>query len=117
MFSVCLFVRFQSYPKESHLSPVKRILRYFHGTMNLGLWYPKGIDFEITSYSGADFVGCQTYCKSISGTCHFFGYALMSWFSKKKILIALSTTEAKYISTASCCAQILWKNKYSWILV
>ena len=43
MFSVCLCVRFQSNPKESHLNVVEKILKYFHGTMNLGLWYPKGI--------------------------------------------------------------------------
>ena len=37
VFSVCLCARFQSNPKESHLSVVKRILRYLHGIMNLGL--------------------------------------------------------------------------------
>ena len=92
MFSICLCVRFQSNPKESHLSIVKRILRYLHDTINLGLWYPRGIQFDITSYSNGDFVGCQTNCKSTSGTCHFFGYAIVSWFSKKQNLVALSTT-------------------------
>ncbi|RVW71171.1 Retrovirus-related Pol polyprotein from transposon RE1 [Vitis vinifera] len=38
MYSVCLCARFQSCPKESHLSAVKRILRYLKGTMNIGLW-------------------------------------------------------------------------------
>ena len=37
MYSVCLCTRFQSYPKESHLSAVKRILRYLKGTMDIGL--------------------------------------------------------------------------------
>ena len=108
MFSVCLCARFQSNPKESHLSAVKRILKYLHGTMNLELWYPKGTQFNITSYSDADFAGCRTDRKSTSGTCHFLGYALVSWFSKKQNSVALSTTEAEYISAASCCAQILW---------
>jgi len=40
MFSVCLCVRFQASPKESHLTCVKRIFRYIAGTKNLGLWYP-----------------------------------------------------------------------------
>ena len=44
----------------------------------------------------------------LSGTCHFLGYALVSWFSKKQNSVALSTTKAEYNSTASCCAQILW---------
>ena len=83
MFSVCLCVRFQSNPKESHLSTVKKNLRYLHGTMNIGLWYPKGTHFDMTSYSDEDFIGCQTNRKSTSGTCHFFGYAFLSWFSNK----------------------------------
>ena len=33
MYSVSLCARFQSCPKESHLSVVKRILRYLKGTM------------------------------------------------------------------------------------
>ena len=33
---------------------------------------------------------------------------LISWFSKKQNSVALSTTEAEYISAGSCCAQILW---------
>ena len=37
MFIVCLCARFQSYPKESYLSTVKRILKYLYGTMNVGL--------------------------------------------------------------------------------
>ena len=40
MFSVCMCVRYQSNPKESHLSAIKRIMRYLLGTINLGLWYP-----------------------------------------------------------------------------
>jgi len=40
MFSVCLCARFQADPKESHLTAIKRILRYLLGTPNLGIWYP-----------------------------------------------------------------------------
>ena len=33
MFSVCVCARFQSYPKESHLITVKRIIRYLKGLL------------------------------------------------------------------------------------
>ena len=35
MFNVYLYARFQSNAKESHLSAIKRIWRYFYGTMTL----------------------------------------------------------------------------------
>ena len=104
MFSVGLCARFQSNPKESHLSAVKRILRYISGTKNLGLWYPKGSHLDLLSFSDADWAGCSIDRKSTSGTCHFLGFALVSWFSKKQNSVALSTAEAEYISAASCCA-------------
>ena len=55
-----------------------------------------------------DFAGSLTDRKSTSGTCHFLGSSLVSWYSKKQNSVALSTTEAEYIALASCCAQVLW---------
>ncbi|RVW24427.1 Retrovirus-related Pol polyprotein from transposon RE1 [Vitis vinifera] len=98
MYSVCLCARFQSCPKESHLSVIKRILRYLKGTMDIGLWYPKGDNFELIGYSDADFAGCKVERKSTSGTCHFLGHSLVSWHSKKQNSVALSTAEAEYIA-------------------
>ena len=58
MLSVCMCARFQSAPKESHYSVVKRILRYLVHTPNLGLWYPKGSLFELMGCS--DSIGPET---------------------------------------------------------
>ena len=66
MFSVCMCARYQSNPKESHLSAVKRIFRYLIGTQNLGLFYPRDVAFDLLSYSDADFVGCK---HNIGSTC------------------------------------------------
>ena len=54
MFSVCMCVRFQSCPKESHLTAVKCIFRYLIDTHNLGLFYPRGVSFVLKGYSDAD---------------------------------------------------------------
>jgi hypothetical protein len=108
MFSVCLCARFQSCSKESHLVAVKRIFRYLLGTIDLGLRYPKFTSLDLVGYSDADFAGCKIDRKSTSGTCHFLGHSLVSWFSKKKNPVALSTAEAEYIASGSCCAQVLY---------
>ncbi|GJW84586.1 retrovirus-related pol polyprotein from transposon TNT 1-94 [Tanacetum coccineum] len=54
-FSTCLYARYQANPKESHLVAVKRIFRYLKGTLNLGLWYSKGSDFDLKAYSDSDY--------------------------------------------------------------
>ena len=99
--------RFQSNPKQSHLSAVKRIIRYLLGTMNIGLQYPKNSTSNLIEYSDSDFAGSKTDRKSTSGTCHFIGSTLVSWHSKKQNNVALSIVEAEYISAGSCCAQII----------
>nr|ABF95048.1 retrotransposon protein, putative, unclassified [Oryza sativa Japonica Group] len=83
MLSVCMCARFQAEPKECHLIAVKRILRYLVHTPNLGLWYPKGCDFELLGYSDSDYAGCKVDRKSTTGTCQFLGRSLVSWSSKK----------------------------------
>ncbi|KAH9753253.1 Integrase catalytic domain-containing protein [Citrus sinensis] len=93
--------RFQSCPKESHMLVVKQNFRYLIGTINLSLWYPRGTHIDLTCYSDADFAGYKVDRKSTSGTCHFLGHSHVSWFSKKQNSVALSTTEAEYIATAS----------------
>ena len=108
MFSVCMCARFQAKPKESHLTAVKRIMKYLKGTTNTGLYYPRDAFLKLIGYSDSDFAGCKVERKSTSGTCHLIGSSLVSWFSKKQNCVALSTAEAEYIAAGSCCAQILW---------
>jgi hypothetical protein len=108
MFSVCMCARFQANPKESHLSALKKILRYLKYTPSIGLWHPNGACFELLGYSDSDFAGCRVDHKSTSCGCHFLGRSLVAWSSKKQNFVALSTAEAEYISAGACCAQILY---------
>jgi hypothetical protein len=103
-----LCARFHASLRESHLKAIKRILRYLKHTQDVGLWYPKGAKFELIGYSDSDYAGCKVERRSISGTCQLLGRSLVSWSSKKQNSVVLSTTEAEYIATDSCCAQILW---------
>ncbi|GJZ61696.1 hypothetical protein Tco_0617833 [Tanacetum coccineum] len=108
MFSVCLCARFQEDPKTSHLEAVKCIFRYIKGTTHLGLWYPKGSGIETIVYADSDHAGDYMDCKSTSGVCTFMGCCLTSWFPKKQTALAISTTEAEYVSVRKACQQALW---------
>ncbi|XP_031091065.1 uncharacterized protein LOC115996058 [Ipomoea triloba] len=72
-YSLDVCARFQSQPKESHFLATKKIIRYLKSTINVGLWYPKEGNFELTGFSDADFAGCKIDRKSTSGTYQFLG--------------------------------------------
>ena len=54
MFSVCICPRFQSCPKKSHLTAIKCIFRYLIDTHDLGIFYPRGVAFDLKGGSDAD---------------------------------------------------------------
>ena len=54
MQAIGLVSRFQSSPKETHVTTVKRILKYLKGTLEYGLWYPKGQYFILKAFTDAD---------------------------------------------------------------
>jgi hypothetical protein len=87
---------------------VKRIFRYLKGTKEFGLWYPKGKDLSLIAYIDVDCAGCIDARKSTSGATFYLGEFLVSWIRKKQSSVSLSTAEAEYIATTSCCTQVLW---------
>ncbi|GJS28894.1 retrovirus-related pol polyprotein from transposon TNT 1-94 [Tanacetum coccineum] len=98
IFSIYLCAYFQEALKTSHLEVVKRIFRYIKGTSHLGLSYPKGTRVETIVYADSDHAGDYIDRKSTSSVWTFMGCCLTSWFSKKQTTLAISTTEAEYVS-------------------
>ncbi|GKA91972.1 putative reverse transcriptase, RNA-dependent DNA polymerase [Tanacetum coccineum] len=106
MFVVCTCERFQVTPKVSHLHAVKRIFIYLKGQPKLGLWYPKDSPFDLEDYTDSDYAGASLDRKSTTRGCQFIRKRLISWQSKKQIIVANSTTKAEYVAASSCCGQI-----------
>ncbi|KAG9450359.1 hypothetical protein H6P81_010324 [Aristolochia fimbriata] len=107
-FSVGVCARYQANPKESHLKAVKRILRYVHGTIELGTFYSNSAIVALAGYSDADWAGNGDDQKSTSGGCFYLGKNLVAWYRKKQNSISLSIAEVEYIAVGSCCTQLLW---------
>ncbi|KAK2369143.1 hypothetical protein QL285_082293 [Trifolium repens] len=108
LFCVYLCARFQSDPRESHFTAVKRIFRYLKATCNIVLLYQKSNDYKLIVLCDADYASDILERKSTSGNWQFIGENLIPWASKRQSTIAMSTAEAEYISTAKCCTQLLW---------
>jgi hypothetical protein len=113
-FSVGVCARFQANPKESHLTVVKRIIRYVNDTLSYGIWYSRETNLVVAGYSDADWAGNADDRKSTSRGCFYVGNNLVAWMSKKQTSISLSTTEAEYIVAGSCCTQLLWMKTLLW---
>ncbi|GJS61050.1 hypothetical protein Tco_0655834 [Tanacetum coccineum] len=107
--ATCYCARYQARPIEKHLREVKRVFRYLKKTINIGLWYPKDTDFNLTDFSDSDHVGCLDTRKSTSGGIPFLGGdKLVSWSSKKHECTSMFSAEAEYVSLFACCTQVLW---------
>ena len=102
-YSVGVCARYQSDPKESHITIVKRIIRYVSGTLDYGVWYSKDSNISLGGFSDADWAGNADDRKSAGGGYFYLGNNLVSWHSKKQNSIFFSTTEAEYIAIGSCC--------------
>nr|GEX54286.1 retrovirus-related Pol polyprotein from transposon TNT 1-94 [Tanacetum cinerariifolium] len=60
-----------------------------------------GTGIETLVYADSDHARDYVDQKSTSGICMFVGYCLTSWFSKKQTALAISTTEAEYVTDIS----------------
>ncbi|GJU98799.1 copia protein [Tanacetum coccineum] len=68
----------------------------------------RGTRIETVVYADSDHAGDYVDRKSTSGVCTFMGCCLTSWFAKKQTALAISTTEAEYVSAGKACQQALW---------
>ncbi|GJV07858.1 hypothetical protein Tco_1345514 [Tanacetum coccineum] len=70
----------------------------YRGMIGSLLYLTAGTGIETIVYTDSDHAGDYVDSKSTSSVCTFMGCCLTSWFSKKQTALAISTTEAEYIS-------------------
>ena len=80
-------------PRHVHLIVVKHILRYLRGIVDYGLKYQVSQRIKLEGYIDSDWAGSAINRKSTSGCCFNMGSGVISWFSKKKSFLELSTNK------------------------
>ncbi|KAJ0954577.1 putative RNA-directed DNA polymerase [Helianthus annuus] len=102
---ICLFMHA---PRDTHFDFLKRVLRYLHGTIDMGLRISASPSRSLVAYSDADWGGCPDTRRSTSGYCIFLGDNLISWSSKRQPTISRSSAEAEYRGVANAVAEATW---------
>ncbi len=106
--AVSIISMFMSEPSKAHLAAAKRILRYIKGTKSHGIMYESEIDYKLTGYTDSDWAGSIDDRRSTSGYVFQLGSKSISWSSKKQATVALSSSEAEYISATSSACEAVW---------
>ncbi|KAI0523320.1 hypothetical protein KFK09_005715 [Dendrobium nobile] len=94
-------------PTTQDFQDLKRLLRYVKGTISFGLPLKTG-DLILRTYTDADWASDSSDRKSISGFCSFLGPNLISWFVKKQVTVAKSSTEAEYRALSAATSDVIW---------
>jgi hypothetical protein len=120
-FAVSELSRFVSNPGSDHIKSAKRVFRYLKSTIDLVLQYgspkfyfssqevPKSN--QLWGYVDADWAGCPDSRKSTSGYCFILNGAAVSWRSKRQPVVALSVSEAEFISASAMVQEVIYLRK------
>ena len=103
--------QFLTNPRHVLQIVAKHILRYLKGTVDYGLKYEVHHNINMEFYVDSDWVRSAIYMKSTSGCFFSMGLGVISWFSRKKSYMALSTAEAEYVAACSTSCEAVWLRK------
>ena len=95
-------------PRNVHLIAAKHVLR---GTVDYGLKYDVNQKIILEGYVDSDWASSAIDSKSTSRCCFSMGSGVISWFSRRKSCVALSTAEAKYVTAYSASCEVVWIQK------
>ena len=91
-----------SNPEKEHWRAVNWILRYLKGSSDMALCYD-GTDARLHGYVNSAFAGDVDSRKSNTDYVFTLGSGELGWMSRLQTVVALSTTDAEYVTTTEAC--------------
>lgn len=107
-FAVVKLSQFAANPTEDHLNRALYICRYLIGTSNYALVYDGKSDGGLVAYADSDWASDPITRKSTTGYLVKLAKGVFSWNSRAQKSIALSSTEAEYMSLSDTSRQLVW---------
>ena len=107
--AVSVVSRYMDRPGKVHQQAVKWILRYLKGS-NIGMCFDRGTnsDCKIAGYSDSDFACDLDRRRSLTGYTFTLSDSAISWKATLQSIVALSTTEAEYMTATEAVKDAIW---------
>ena len=83
-------------------------MRYIKKYPGKGLWFKKNKNMNLIGFSDVNYAGNKGDRKSTSSYCTFVGGNLVTWKSKKQIVVSRSSVEAEYCAMAHTTSELIW---------
>ncbi|CAM9001561.1 unnamed protein product [Rhodiola kirilowii] len=93
-FPVHVLSQFMQAPNEDHLQAAHRVLRYIKLAPAQGLLFSSSNDLRLVAYCDADWASCPVTRRSVTGYCMMLGKSVVSWKTKKQVVVARSSAES-----------------------
>ncbi|XP_073510837.1 uncharacterized protein [Phyllobates terribilis] len=106
--AVGILCRRVSKPCQRDWNATKRILQYLKETQRLNLKISASGDLTLRGYVDTDWAGDRSDRKSTSGYLIKLGENSISWSGRKQVSVALSSTEAEYVSPVYTSQVVIW---------
>ncbi|GJV05752.1 uncharacterized mitochondrial protein-like protein [Tanacetum coccineum] len=92
------------------MQALHRVLRYIKLSPAQGLFFPRFNSLNLQAYYDSDWATCLATRRLVTGFRIFLGNSLISWQSKKQLVVSTPSTEAEYRALADCSCEITWLN-------
>ncbi|KAL2251417.1 UNVERIFIED_CONTAM: Retrovirus-related Pol polyprotein from transposon TNT 1-94 [Sesamum indicum] len=100
-YAISCLSRYMSNPGPPHYEALKWLLRYLRGSDNIGITFSKNSEHtQLVGYVDSNYAKDRDSRKSSTSYVFTFCGSCISWKSQLRHIVALSTIEAEYISTA-----------------
>lgn len=106
-YAVNVLSRYSNNPGKAHWIAAKRVLRYLKTTKHYKITYKEGSS-ELEGFCDADWGSDVDDRRSTSGYVFMMQGGAISWNTRRQQTVALSSTEAEYMSLVSAVQESIW---------
>ena len=107
-FATFIVSRFTKYPSWEHFNAINQILWYLAVSLERGIIFGREKELKLIGYSDSDWAGDHADWKPTSRFIFILNGGSISYTSKKQTVVALLSTEAKYVALSLAAREDIW---------